>query len=377
MCGIAGIHRLGNERPERLGQLMDALLWGILPRGTDATGVLAMLDNGKVQLERRTVPAAQFIRTRQLVSDKSRTVLLHTRYATVGRADDPRNAHPVINGHCAAIHNGTIYNHRDLFDAFQLKRHAQVDSEIIPALVSYAGWAQAGDALSLLDGGAATAIVNDEHPRDLILARTQGFPLHWMKLRGLLVWASTEHAIRRAWQQTYGGDPWKARGVQHGRLGDWMMMRHEDGKLHTAEIPWRGLQPPKRRRARAQEPISRPASGRPMSQVPPGKRARKAAAKAAKATKPVKPLGNRRPRAGTQLQLPKAASTGGIVVPEIVVPAVERHPWDDPRLNPEPWMEETVRDLERQYGLSYEDAYEAVYGVAPMSDEDWLASFGI
>lgn len=366
MCGIAGIHRLGNEQPQRLGRLMDNLLWGILPRGSDATGVLAMLDNGKVQLERKTIPAAMFIRERQLVSDQARTVLLHTRFATVGRADDPRNAHPVINGSCAAIHNGTIYNHQRLFDAFGLERHAQVDSEIIPALVSYAGWKRAGDALAMLDGGAATAIVTDQKPRDLILARTRSFPLHWMKLQGLLVWASTERAIREAWRKTYGRDPWNARGVEHGSLGDWTMMRHEGGVLYTAEIPWRAVQKPA---TRPQEAISAPA--RPKAMPGPGssRRQRKRAKKHAQVAK----LGNRTPRQGTQLLLPGNGST----LDEPVRPTVARQPWDDPRWDPEPWMEEAVRDLQHQYGLSYDDAYEAVYGAAPMADEEWARLYGV
>jgi hypothetical protein len=347
---------------------MDNLLWGIMPRGTDATGVMAMLDNGKVQLERKTIPAAEFTRQRQLVSDDARTVLLHTRYATVGRADDPRNAHPVINGTCAAIHNGTIYNHAELFRAFGLKRHAQVDSEIIPALISHAGWDNAGQALALMAGGAATAVVTNDAPLDLILARTQGYPLHWLRIDGVLVWASTEHAIRRAWQQTYHHDPFSKRHSSSGKLGEWSMMRHQAGKLYTTEIPWRGLTPTPTPPARPPKPSSGPATGRPMSQLPPSKRQRKRARKAGA----TKALGNRTPKQSTQLKLPAGNSE-----PVRSLVPYDPKPWTPAHLDPAPWMEDTVRDLERQYGLSYDDAYEAVYGVAPLSDEDWLGTFGI
>jgi hypothetical protein len=369
MCGIAGFHRLGNEPLPKMGQLIDTLYWGILPRGTDATGLLAMLDSGKVQLERSTVSAAEFVRTRKLVSDQARSVLLHTRYATVGRADDPRNAHPVINGTCAAIHNGTIYNHADLFRAFDLKRHAQVDSEIIPALVSHAGWEQAEKALALLSGGAATAIVTNEHPRDLILARTQSYPLHWLKVKGVLVWASTEHAIRNAWQRTYGRDPYKMKGATHGHLGEWTMVRCTAGKI--ASGPIERPKPPARPPSRPQEPISGPASGRGKPGVGASKKQRKRAAKKAAARRTTTALGNQRPVAGTQLTFPSGDPVNPV---EAYVP---RKPWGPAHLDPEPWMEETVRDLMRTYDVDYESAYEAVYGVPPMSDDDWLHMFGV
>lgn len=202
MCGIAGVHRIGNQPIPRAGRLADELLLAIESRGTHSTGWLAMLDNGKVQLDKSLDTASVYINGRTGFDETFRTLLLHTRYATTG-GKTLRNAHPVINGKCAAVHNGTIWNHEDVFRQLGLKRHADVDSEVIPAVVSWAGWGEAASALSLLDGGMATAIVTNEHVGDVVLARLSGYPLHYMIRDDMIVWASTEEAIRRAWQRTF------------------------------------------------------------------------------------------------------------------------------------------------------------------------------
>ena len=145
-------------------------------------------------------------RSRQRFDSMFRTLVLHTRYATIGKRTI-ENAHPVINGTCAAVHNGTIYNHGDVFRQLGLKRNASVDSEVIPAVVSWAGWDHATDALSLLDGGMATAIVTNQHPTELLLARLTGYPLNYLVNDDMIVWSSTRSAIETAWARTYGGAP--------------------------------------------------------------------------------------------------------------------------------------------------------------------------
>src|SRR5262249_11854289 len=160
MCGIAGVHRRGDAMIPKLGRLADSLLLAIENRGTDATGMLALMENGKCHLQRETKPARAFVRGRKRLANEVKTLLLHTRFATVGAPDDPMNAHPQINGGMAAVHNGTIYNATEIFNAFGMKRYASVDSEVIPALLSYAGWDHAAEAIDLFDGGAAFAVVD-------------------------------------------------------------------------------------------------------------------------------------------------------------------------------------------------------------------------
>ncbi len=306
MCGIAGVHRRGDAMIPKLGRLADSLLHAIENRGTDATGLLALMPSGKCHLDRRVVPASRFTRKRMKLPNEVKTLLLHTRFATVGARDDVRNAHPQINGGMAAIHNGTIYNATELFDAFGLKRHAKVDSEIIPALLSYAGWEHAAEAIDLFDGGAAFAVVDEKHPAEVILARTESYPLNYFVSDELVVWASTRRAIEIAMAMS----GLRMKGEYH-ELKPWTMVR-VNGKLETTRI-------------RVVKDAPRWTAPRVSPTLPPPK--------------------------ARQLVLD---------APLLEPVLIER----------EPWMEEEVHDLMRDKGWSYADAFEEVYGLTLAEELD-------
>lgn len=313
MCGIAGVHRRTKRPIPKVGRLADTLLMGIESRGRDATGCLAMLPNGKVQVQRELVPASRFRRKR--IRNEVRTVLLHTRFATVGRRDDVRNAHPVINSGMAATHNGTIWNHGDLFKAFGLKRHAQVDSEIIPALVAFAGWDNAAEAIDLFEGGAAFAIVSEEHPDEVILARTESYPLTYYATPDFVVWASTRQAIEKAWITTFGCRPCGGEWVD---VPEWTMVRI-NGTIETTVI--RRPKPKAKVRTR-------------KIAAPPVPKKRRSTKKATRST------------------------------------ASEPQAWTLWPIERESWMDEEVQNLMRHYGLDYDEAFDSVYGCAPPDDDE-------
>lgn len=230
MCGIAGIHRRGAAPIEQAGKLANELLLAIEDRGRDSTGYLAIRADGKVQTQKALGPASRFVRTRGRFDGDFRTLLLHTRFATRG-AKVVSNAHPIIAGSCAAVHNGTIFNHAEVFAKLDVRRRFSVDSEIIPASVSKIGWDDAARALSLLDGGMATAVVTNERPDELVLARLRSYPLVYLVTRDLVVFASTRQAIERAWRATYGKAP-RGRWVE---VGDFEVHRI-NGKITVEPI---------------------------------------------------------------------------------------------------------------------------------------------
>jgi len=69
----------------------------------------------------------------------------HTRWRTRGSEQNNRNNHPLRAGQVIGTHNGTIYNADELFRALGLRRHAQVDSEL---LVRLADLAVSGDSIA-------------------------------------------------------------------------------------------------------------------------------------------------------------------------------------------------------------------------------------
>lgn len=346
MCGIAGIHRRSDAAFPKMGKLADALLLEIEGRGPDSTGYLAVKDNGLVQIDKRVLRARFFTKVRTRFSEDARSLLLHTRFATVGTVNE-RNAHPVISGRCAAVHNGTIYNATELFQTFGLKRHAQVDSEIIPALIDYAGWEQATDALELMTGGAAAAVVNVDHPRDLLLARTSGYPLVAWMTDDFIVWASTERALRRAWKETYGHD---VRSV-----GTWIdLAPYTAMRVRGESVAKDELTPP------APDPWSwtRPARAATRTRVTRSSTSGTVKAKGKSGKAATKPTARQRRKAAKKARGSRSTGTGGVTPTQdmgqlsLPAPAFER----------EPWMEEIVHDLMRVEGYERSDAEELVYG---------------
>jgi len=207
MCGIAGIYRLTNKPFPLLDDFAAELLNGIDSRGGDACGYVAINDIGDVQLQKASCRAFYFNKHRAKISDDSRTVLMHTRWATQGKPAFPENNHPVETAGIFAVHNGHIWNDDSVFTATGKTRRGEVDSEAIPALVAASGWEKAPGCFSELDGAMAVAMLNVRRPKELILARGNDSPLVYVQTRDLLVFASTSFAIKDAWQAVLGTPP--------------------------------------------------------------------------------------------------------------------------------------------------------------------------
>lgn len=232
MCGIAGIHRRTDESIDKMGSLVNQLLYGIESRGRDATGLLAIGPDGSFALDKRILRATDFIATRKGIHSTAKTILLHTRYATKGAKELTSNAHPLVSGKVAAVHNGMIYNDDEIFRTFDLPRAAQVDSEVIPAIINFSGWDSAEDGLDLLDGSAAIAAVTADRPDELLLVRTESSPLVYMVTRDLVVFASTRGAIETAWRIVYGK---KAQFGTFTTMPEWTSARI-NGEITTKTI---------------------------------------------------------------------------------------------------------------------------------------------
>lgn len=228
MCGIIGIH-FKNPRDlgvgsENLEKLVDELLLGIEPRGRDATGLLTVNARGKANLVKADLAASDFIKWRDGCPRRVRTILGHTRFATQGTPQNLDNNHPVQFGTCFAIHNGHISNDSDLFKEQSLERQAEVDSEIIPALLSKFGLNNATEALELLDGNYAVAAVDPERfPNTTILAKGWSSPVEVYENNYAVMWASTKAAIKEAIKAVFNVDL-ATRKIETLALGELLVM---------------------------------------------------------------------------------------------------------------------------------------------------------
>lgn len=200
MCGIAGFNLSPAERLDSL-KLARALVVEIESRGYDATGAAWLEDDG-VYFDKAPERATIYARHMPL-HPLTTNAILHTRWATQGDPAVNANNHPFALPGIVGVHNGVIYNDREVFEVLgsidkTVKRTCETDSEAIFALLAHSGL-KPTDALSLLDGDAAIAWLDTDEPEVLHLATTEGRPL-WIAdtEHGSTVFASTEWSLRRA-----------------------------------------------------------------------------------------------------------------------------------------------------------------------------------
>lgn len=240
MCGIAGIYLNTPNDPKLPPQdereaFINGLLKGIEHRGQDATGIVAV-QRASTQpwLEKADITASTFIQYRRPLPEEARIVLCHTRAATKGSPTNLDNNHPVVYKTCFVTHNGHIRNDDDLFEDKKLERIAQVDSEIIPALIDKHGLDKVHLALQQLEGGFAIAAIQPEkHPDVLVLAKGRNSPLVYLETEQGLIWASVRSAIKDAWKEVWGQSP-SDDVFQELKEGELLYV--EDGKIEKLEF---------------------------------------------------------------------------------------------------------------------------------------------
>lgn len=213
-----------DENSEPIGVwTIEQMLLDNQKRGLDATGVAVQYADGKIEVVKGSEPAWRFIRSAEWkrfvdkhaedretqFKDDVRTVLGHCRAASVGGAWKNENNHPVFAGNVAVTHNGGIRNHEHLFNSLKLPRKAEVDSDIIRAILDDKGLNARGiELLCRMTGPAAIAAVSQKEPGRLLLARS-GSPLVVGVLDdpGLLLWSSRKesiHRVARSWRTRWG-----------------------------------------------------------------------------------------------------------------------------------------------------------------------------
>lgn len=170
MCGIMGYYSFGSTLP---GKNSISLMFSLLEsRGRDASGY-AFITDRQLIVNKSPIRSSVMINTEEWRKLKlPRIMILHTRAATQGDNKNNANNHPLFNKQGVAIvHNGIIYNDKDIFGKNQ-KRDGEVDSEAILAVLSSKG---KGDKLKRvfdrLDGSFAFAVISKDEPEKLMLVK--------------------------------------------------------------------------------------------------------------------------------------------------------------------------------------------------------------
>lgn len=210
ICGIGGIHVLNTQRAPshiKMEYALDKLALSLNHRGGDATGYVAITNDGHSAWQKASCDAHTFCRDRRSLPGNVRSLLVHTRLATQGHQAFPENNHPVRRGSVYVIHNGHVFNDGEIFKKANRERFGQVDSEAIAALIAKYGIMKAHKAMEEISGAAAIAAVDETRPGIMVLARSSSSPLMFYENGNIAVFASTHDCVREIWKILYGTPP--------------------------------------------------------------------------------------------------------------------------------------------------------------------------
>lgn len=225
MCGIAGFS-LSTKSRINVRKLSNSLLSELDIRGNQAAGFAYQTRTQQGSFKQATSGASLSLKS---MPRSTRSAILHTRYATHGSINDPRNNHPIPSPDKSIqlVHNGVIYNH-DLVRSHLDFKLPEVDSSVIPAILQQ--FDRDFNKLSMLDGDAAIAWLDKSDLGVMRVARVNHSPLFISQLKdGSFVWASTQEILTRALRKS-GLKPVYAESVPERTL---LVIR--DGMLSTVE----------------------------------------------------------------------------------------------------------------------------------------------
>ncbi|HZW40411.1 MAG TPA: hypothetical protein VFF33_14020 [Ignavibacteriaceae bacterium] len=197
MCGILGYYSFGKALPDK--QKLAMMFSELQIRGADASG-FAYVKDRCLNVVKAPVPSSELVKQedwRKLILPK--VLILHARAKTQGSEKNNKNNHPIHNKQIAIVHNGIIYNDKEIFGLNQ-KRDAEVDSEAILALLEKPGKADKLKRIfDLLEGSFAFAAIDKNYPDTLILVKKDNpLELYYDESDDILYFCSEADIIRNA-----------------------------------------------------------------------------------------------------------------------------------------------------------------------------------
>jgi len=237
MCGIAGALLREPNLDVNMDALLDSLLGSIEDRGRDATGFVAVTDDGVTEWQKASCKASVFCAQRRFLPEGTRLMIGHTRLATQGLPSFMENNHPIRRGPYYIVHNGHVRNDDALFETAKRERFGRVDSEAIAArLASFADLASLGEVMEEIEGDAAVAAIDERDPSRLVVARGQYSPLWVYDGRVIVLFASTKAAIEKAHAECVGQlSESKMHYMEEGEQFEWHGEENHRSKFKVPE----------------------------------------------------------------------------------------------------------------------------------------------
>lgn len=203
MCGIFGVMSKDKltKWQERKAFIVQALIANSF-RGTDSTGIFLVNEDKEIYSYKKAMPGWDFTQMAPLQAllnnvDKYPFIVGHNRAATKG-AVSAANAHPFLCGHIIGVHNGSLWNHKDLKGC----RGFTVDSEAIFHSIATNG---TEETLKELDGSFAL-VWYDQQTNLLNMVRNEERPMYFASVKdhktilfaseaGMLKWLAARNGM--------------------------------------------------------------------------------------------------------------------------------------------------------------------------------------
>ena len=134
MCGIFGYFNLNDSEVfYDIGKYSET-------RGKEASGYIN-INQGKQQVQKFPLPFSDNLVKKNILSSQlnknGNTLIGHTRLKTHGDEGLEINNQPVISNKISVVHNGILVNYSDLVEEYKLNVVSELDSEVIPLLISH------------------------------------------------------------------------------------------------------------------------------------------------------------------------------------------------------------------------------------------------
>jgi len=198
MCGIMGYYAFGSKLPDR--KKIENMFMLLETRGTDASGFAYLNNKQELQIIKAETPATKLIKSPSWKNlELPKIMIFHTRMMTQGEPKNNMNNHPLFTKKgLAIVHNGMIYNDKEIFGT-KKNRDAEVDSEAILFQLSRKSKDPIGKVFETLDGGFAVASIDKNKPTTLTLFRKDNpIELYYNELEDILYFCSEREIMQEA-----------------------------------------------------------------------------------------------------------------------------------------------------------------------------------